>query len=264
MVMDNAPEEQVQDAPQEEGGSGITALTPEVGLPQEASYGGGTDEPQQGQPVAPQDAPQAPAQQDQQSQQQQEPSQEAVRAEFMRRQAEIDELNRRRAEEDQRAWQQDVARRAHAYQQQLEARGYLPDHAREQAGMMVRQEQQAIQSQQQTHDAMGTLEGRQMATLHFMEQYGLADKNTIDTIKMLYQTQSPDQMEREAARLKADRAKDAELAQLRQGQVQPQTFDNSQGSAEASTSEDRLINAYLNGDRSEAAVKAARNLTFGG
>ena len=97
-----------------------------------------------------------------------------------------------------------------------------------------------------------------------MEQYGLADKNTIDTIKMLYQTQSPDQMEREAARLKADRAKDAELAQLRQGQVQPQTFDNSQGSAEASTSEDRLINAYLNGDRSEAAVKAARNLTFGG
>ena len=129
---------------------------------------------------------------------------------------------------------------------------------------MVRQEQQAIQSQQQTHDAMGTLEGRQMATLHFMEQYGLADKNTIDTIKMLYQTQRPDQMEREAARLKADRAKDAELAQLRQGQVQPQTFDNSQGSAEASTSEDRLINAYLNGDRSEAAVKAARNLTFGG
>ena len=264
MVMDNAPEEQVQDAPQEEGGSGITDLTPEVGLPQEESYGGGTDEPQQGQPVAPQDAPQAPAQQDQQPQQQQEPSQEAVRAEFMRRQAEIDELNRRRAEEDQRAWQQDVARRAHAYQQQLESKGYLPDHAREQAGMMVRQEQQAIQSQQQTHDAMGTLEGRQMATLHFMEQYGLADKNTIDTIKMLYQTQSPDQMEREAARLKADRAKDAELAQLRQGQVQPQTFDNSQGSAEASTSEDRLINAYLNGDRSEAAVKAARNLTFGG
>lgn len=257
MVMDTAPEEQVQDAPQEEENIGITDMTPEFGLSEEDSFGG------QEQPVAPQDAPQAPAQQDQKPQQQPEPSEEAVRSEMMRRQAENDELNRRRSEEDQRTWQQDVTRRAQAYQQQLESKGYLSEHAREQAGMMVRQEQQSIQSHRQTQDAMGTLEGRQMATLHFMEQYGLADKNTLDTIKMLYQTQNPDQMEREAARLKADRAKDAELTQLRQGQVQPQSFDNSQGSAEASTSNDRLANAYRNGDRSPAAVEAARRMTFG-
>ena len=71
-------------------------------------------------------------------------------------------------------------------------------------------------------------------------------------------------MEREAARMQKDRKTEAELTKLRQGQVQPQTFDSSQGSAEASTSNDRLLKAYENGDRSEAAVRAARNLTLGG
>ena len=259
MVMDNAPEQQVQDAPQEEENTGITDLTPENQGPVEETYGGSDTDT----PVA-QEAP--PVQQQPQPVEQEQPQMpsEADRLEVARRQAENDELNRRRYAEQEQAYRNDLGQRARAYQQQLESKGYLSEHAREQAAMMVRQEQNSTQSQQQAYEAMGTLEGRQMATLHFMEQYGLADKNTIDTIKMLYQTQSPDQMEREASRLKADRAKDAELAQLRQGQVQPQTFDNSQGSAEASTSEDRLINAYLNGDRSEAAVKAARNLTFGG
>jgi hypothetical protein len=45
--------------------------------------------------------------------------------------------------------------------------------------------------------------------------------------------------------------------------VPPQTFDNSQGAAEATSNQDRLLEAYNNGDRSEAAVRAARRLALG-
>ena len=51
MVMENIAEEQPQEVVQEPENTGITDLTPEGGLPLEESYGGGTDEPQQEQPV---------------------------------------------------------------------------------------------------------------------------------------------------------------------------------------------------------------------
>ena len=70
-------------------------------------------------------------------------------------------------------------------------------------------------------------------------------------------------MDKAAKRIKEDRALRTENAQLKQGRVAPQTFDNSQGSAEVSTNDDRLLDAYLAGDRSDAAVRAARKLTFG-
>ena len=70
-------------------------------------------------------------------------------------------------------------------------------------------------------------------------------------------------MEKEAKRMKRERALIAENTRLKQGRVAPQTFDNSQGSAEVTTNQDRLLEAYINGDRSEAAVKAAKFLTLG-
>ena len=102
-----------------------------------------------------------------------------------------------------------------------------------------------------------------MAALHFMEKNGLADKQFVADYQALLNSADPQQMEREAQRMKKERDTDAELARLRQGQVPPQTFDNSQGAAEASTSDDRLLTAYLNGDRSQAATEAARRMTFG-
>ena len=79
----------------------------------------------------------------------------------------------------------------------------------------------------------------------------------------LQQAQSPADMEREAARMKRERALVAENARLRQGRVAPQTFDNSQGSAEVTTNQDRLLQAYRRGDRSTAASEAAKKVSFG-
>ena len=63
--------------------------------------------------------------------------------------------------------------------------------------------------------------------------------------------------------MKRERELVAENAKLKQGRVAPQTFDNSQGSAEATSNQDRLLEAYISGDRSEAAIKAARRLALG-
>ena len=81
--------------------------------------------------------------------------------------------------------------------------------------------------------------------------------------RALQATDTPAAMEKEAKRMKDDRALRAENARLKQGTVPPQTFDNSQGAAEATSNDQRLLDAYNTGDRSDAAVRAARRLALG-
>ena len=106
-------------------------------------------------------------------------------------------------------------------------------------------------------------EGRNIAALQIGMENGLVPKQVVDDINVLLRSQSPDAMKYEAQRMAEIRGTRAELTRLKQGQVAPQTFDNGQGSAEATTNDNRLLDAYLAGDRSEAAVSAAKRLTFG-
>ena len=85
----------------------------------------------------------------------------------------------------------------------------------------------------------------------------------MDDLATLQRLGSPEEMDREAKRMKEHRELRAENARLKQGQVTAQTFDNSQGAAEATSNADRLLEAYNNGDRSEQAVRAARRMAFG-
>ena len=107
------------------------------------------------------------------------------------------------------------------------------------------------------------VQGKQQAAVHFMKKHGLANKQMLDDFVALQQANTPVEMEREAQRMKRERALIAENARLKQGRVAPQTFDNSQGAAEVTSNQDRLLEAYINGDRSEAAVKAAQRLAMG-
>jgi len=85
----------------------------------------------------------------------------------------------------------------------------------------------------------------------------------MEDLAALRKTRTPQETEMEARRIAQFRSQKAEIAALKQGRVPSQTVDNSQGSAEVTTNQDRLLEAYINGDRSEAAVKAARFLTLG-
>jgi len=175
----------------------------------------------------------------------------------------IDELRRYQQADMQREWKDRVGKTARAYEQQLNDAGYMPEQSRDQARRYVQQEQKFRQQESETAEMLGYVQGKQAAAVHYMKKHGLANQQMLDDLIALQRTTSPDDMEKEANRMKRERALLAENARLKQGRVAPQTFDNSQGSAEVTTNQDRLLERYINGDRSEAAVKAARFLTLG-
>ena len=175
----------------------------------------------------------------------------------------INELRERKKADVEREWRESVGQRARSYEQQLQEAGYMPEQARDQSRRYILQEQKFRKHEQETSDMLSYVEGRQAAAVHYMKKHGLASKQMLDDLIALQKAISPDDMEKEASRMKRERALLAENARLKQGRVTPQTFDNSQGSAEVTTNQDRLLEAYINGDRSEAAVKAARQLTLG-
>lgn len=178
-------------------------------------------------------------------------------------QQQVQELEQRRQQQAQMEFEQNLGKNAAGFEKQLTESGYMPEHARAEARRYVQNQMQLAEQDQKAVQLLGYVEGRQEAALHFMQQNDLISKDVVDTYRQLVSTSNPDEMKQSAERMKKDRATEAELTRLRQGQVPAQTFDNSQGSAEASTSDDRLIEAYLNGDRSPAATEAARRKTFG-
>ena len=175
----------------------------------------------------------------------------------------LQELQERRSAEVEQKWRTGVGQQARQYEQRLIGSGYTPTMARDQARRYVQQEQRFRQQETEAAQYLGFIEGRQQAAMHFLEKEGLADKQVLADMRALQQANSPAEMEKEARRMKQDRSLRAENAQLKQGRVSPQTFDNSQGAAEASSNDQRLLDAYINGDRSEAAVRAARRLSIG-
>tara|TARA_R110001599_G_scaffold19895_7_gene75781 strand:- start:4144 stop:4938 length:795 start_codon:yes stop_codon:yes gene_type:complete len=149
---------------------------------------------------------------------------------------------------------------AQRYQQQLEQQGYLPD----QAQSIARQHMQsrAAQMDQARQNEFNTqvLLGKQAASEHFARQYKL----TFEDMATLRMSNSPEQMEQVAKKISADRERDTELARLKQQQVPPQQFDNSQGAPEVASNDNAWLDRYIyNGDRSPNAVAAARRASFG-
>ena len=178
-------------------------------------------------------------------------------------QAALDELKQRREAEQNQKWRDQLGQQARTYQQQLTEAGYLPEQAREQARRYIQTEQRVRQQEQESAQMLGFVEGRQAAATHFMKKHGLATQQMLDDLLALQRANTPAEMEQEAKRIKEHRDLRSENTRLKQGQVPPQTFDNSQGAAEATSNDQRLLDAYNNGDRSEAAVKAARRFAFG-
>ena len=175
----------------------------------------------------------------------------------------IDELRRYQQADVQREWKDRVGKTARAYEQQLNDAGYMPEQARDQARRYVQQEQKFRQQETETAEMLGYVQGKQAAAVHFMRKHGLANQQMLNDLMSLQAANSPGDMEREAQRMKRERGLIAENARLKQGRVAPQTFDNSQGSAESVSNQDRLLEAYIAGDRSDAALQAARRLALG-
>ena len=178
-------------------------------------------------------------------------------------QQQLNELHQRRSMEETQKWRDQVGQTARSYEQTLSQQGYSPAMARDQARRYVQQEQKFKQQDENSAQLLGFIEGRQMAAIHYLKQEGLADTQMIDDLAALQQTNTPAEMAKEAKRIKQDRSLRAENVRLKQGLVPAQTFDNSQGAASASSNDQRLMDAYIAGDRSEAATAAVRRKVSG-
>ena len=193
----------------------------------------------------------------------QQPVQQPVAQADEQTQQAIRELQQRKVEDEKRQWEATVVKKARSYERQLNDAGYMPEQSRDQANRYIQQERKFQKQEKETSEMLRYVEGRQLAALYFMKEVGLADQQFVDDITALQKTTSPDAMKQEAQRIKRERALLSENARLKQSRVAPQTFDNSQGAAEVTTNEDKNLEAYIKGDRSTAAVAAARRLTLG-
>ena len=178
-------------------------------------------------------------------------------------QAQIEELNRMKQVDAQKQWEQQVYRQAQAIERRAQQQGSDPQSAREIAKQHVASQKQLRDQQDQSLNLVRNVEGRREAALHFLEKHKLADKKMLDDFRALSNFNSPQEMEREAMRIALLRQQAAEIARLKQGQVPPQAFDNSQGAAEPTSNQNRLLQEYIAGERTEAHQAAARRAANG-
>ena len=177
--------------------------------------------------------------------------------------AQIEELHRIRQENAQKEWEQQIVKEAQQVRNRAVQRGIDPETATELARQHWSGKKQLRDQQSQSYDLIRNIEGRNNATLHFLEKQGLVDKQMIEDFQTLSQFTSPQDMEREAIRMSETRQLRKRVAELQQNQVQPQTFDNSQGAAEPTSNQDRLLQEYIAGYKTEAHQAAARRAANG-
>ena len=149
-----------------------------------------------------------------------------------------------------------IQREADTYKRNLENQGYLPEQAQQAADAHAEQMQQKQQLESEAEQYRQFREGQNNAAIHYAKLHKL----DFDDLAILQKYNTPQEMEAEAKRLSTTRAMAKELAELKQQQVPPQNFDNNQPAASSSGSENDLLDKYNSGDRSEAAVNAARRL----
>ena len=164
------------------------------------------------------------------------------------------ELETKNAEYEQQQQQSQLQAQASQYAQQLERNGYLPDQANQIATQWMAQQSRETQLAQQQQDQIRYIQGQSVAAEHFATKYDLK----LSDLAELKKYDSPQSMEEAAKSIKANRAKDARIAELEAKLVPPQEFDSSQSTPGASNSEDSWLDKYNSGDRSPNALAAAR------
>jgi hypothetical protein len=175
----------------------------------------------------------------------------------------VAELQRLRQANVQKEWEKTHIQRAQSIERRAQENGSDPQSARQMARQYLSHQKDIRDQEGKALDVLGFMEGRNNAAEYYAAKYKLLPKQVMEDLAALRKTRTPQETEMEARRISQFRSQKAEIAALKQGRVPSQTFDNSQGSAEVTSNQERLAERYARGDRSSEAVEAARKLTFG-
>lgn len=168
--------------------------------------------------------------------------------------AEMQVLRQQAAEYEEVRMRASLQQEGNKVQRDLEAQGFLPEHAQQTA-------QQHIQSRQAQAGLIrrGNEYGQEIAAKQVAaEQIAQKFRLSIADLPILKQADSPEIMEGLAKNISERRGLEEELSRLRQGQVPAQQYDNSQGSPDVAANDSNLLDRYNAGDRSPNATAAAK------
>ena len=166
----------------------------------------------------------------------------------------IQEIEQQNIQYKAQQQQAELVQQKESYRTQLEGAGYLPEQATQLAEDWAANQSNISKIQQEGLQRERFLQGQANAAEHFAKTYSLQ----LADLSELRKHTTPESMEEAAKRIKADRDKDAEIAELRAKLVPSQSFDDNQSTPAASNDEDRWLERYNQGDRSEQASAAAR------
>ena len=137
------------------------------------------------------------------------------------------------------------------YKQQLAQQGYSNEQIQYAADTYYQNRVQQVQVEQNYKKGLEFKEGQFKASLQFGKKYNVDPE-------VLLKYQNPQEMETAAKHMSEVRSLKEENARLKQGKVPTQNFDSNSAPADASSSEERLLDLYNSGVRNPDTEAAAR------
>ena len=141
-------------------------------------------------------------------------------------------------------------------EQRLMDQGLASSEAKQQTMGHLQNRVNEIESQRHIQAQGRIQQGKRNASIHYAKKYNLG----LDALQNLERAETPDEMESRAKGMFETAKLQRENAELRARLAPQQEFDTNTPTPAASTNEERLLDQYLAGDRSDAATAAAAKL----
>jgi len=163
----------------------------------------------------------------------------------------LEQTQQRLAQVEQQNQQSQLLYEAENYKQQLAQQGYSNEQIQHAADTYYQSRVQQVQTEQNYQRGIQFKEGQFKASLQFGKKFNVDPE-------VLLKYQNPQEMEQAAKHMSEVRALKEENARLKKGQVPSQSYDNNTAPANASSSEERLLDLYNQGVRNPETDAAAR------
>jgi len=163
----------------------------------------------------------------------------------------LEKTQKRLAQVEQQNQQSQLLYEAENYKQQLAQQGYSNEQIQHAADTYYQSRIQQVQTEQNYQRDIQFKEGQFKASLQFGKKFNVDPE-------VLLKYQNPQEMEQAARHMSEVRALKEENARLKKGQVPSQSYDNNTAPANASSSEERLLDLYNQGVRNPETDAAAR------
>tara|TARA_R110000765_G_scaffold327456_1_gene418615 strand:- start:186 stop:677 length:492 start_codon:yes stop_codon:yes gene_type:complete len=146
---------------------------------------------------------------------------------------------------------QEIDRRAEQVRQNLTSQGYTEEDAARAAEQQRQNDQSVYQTNHRAQEALQEQEAKYQSAIVFNQQFGVPIQDLL-----VYNT--PASMEAAARQFQMVQQTKQQLAVAQKASVTAQVMDNGVSTASPARSEDRLLDEYNNGARTEAHIKAVQ------